>query len=483
MPIGATPFVTVGTSRENTLQVKGDHVSRSHTVFFQTTDGWDMYDLGSTNGTFVNGERVYFAHVVDSDEITLGRSFVIEGRQLTTALRKNERGNISGEFLRIGKAEQNDLILSDPHVSRYHAFIRKTDVGFFVYDAGSTNGLFLNGVRINNTQFTKTDLLGFGRSEQRSGNDLIQAFGPVDTPRNRTESKSQRSRKTKWFKAQLERFKHEQNVQLEELENRHSRNWRRLVGGVLVGVIGMGLIFSVLLTFRPDMRVLLEKKRSAIVMVICEESLGDNFSETSAEELELYASRGSSIGSQGTGFIYKNGSRYVVITNRHVVEPLLEAQRTGRTGRAYVLTQGRKQVFDVKLDRVHTDQDLAALTFLDAKPNGPILELEADWSSVEDGDVVGCISFPLGFRGQVSTEHLKADLTTGHVTNKFPEIIKYNLESAPGASGGPIFNSEGKVIAINRGQSKDQEGNTYQSMNWGVPARYVAEMLKQPSSE
>jgi DNA-binding NtrC family response regulator len=50
--------------------------------------------------------------------------------------------------IRLGSAPDNDVILSDPTVSRCHAEIRITPTGLMVRDLGSTNGTFCNDVRV-----------------------------------------------------------------------------------------------------------------------------------------------------------------------------------------------------------------------------------------------------------------------------------------------------------------------------------------------
>lgn len=53
-------------------------ISRRHSELRVTTDGprfvTTIRDLGSTNGTFVNGERITTARLVEGDRITVGRS-------------------------------------------------------------------------------------------------------------------------------------------------------------------------------------------------------------------------------------------------------------------------------------------------------------------------------------------------------------------------------------------------------------------------
>lgn len=50
--------ITVGRLGENTISIDAPTVSRHHARLVRTRDGWAVEDLDSTNGTFVNGERL-----------------------------------------------------------------------------------------------------------------------------------------------------------------------------------------------------------------------------------------------------------------------------------------------------------------------------------------------------------------------------------------------------------------------------------------
>jgi FHA domain-containing protein len=66
--------VTVGTLESNDVVVDADGVSRVHAVFERFGDTWCVRDLGSRNGTFVNGGRIIGERALHSgDEILLGQ--------------------------------------------------------------------------------------------------------------------------------------------------------------------------------------------------------------------------------------------------------------------------------------------------------------------------------------------------------------------------------------------------------------------------
>ncbi len=49
---------------------------------------------------------------------------------------------------RIGRAEDNDIVVPDGSVSSYHGEITLTDSGIHIHDRGSTNGTHVNGQRV-----------------------------------------------------------------------------------------------------------------------------------------------------------------------------------------------------------------------------------------------------------------------------------------------------------------------------------------------
>lgn len=51
--------------------------------------------------------------------------------------------------IQVGTASDNQLILSDPKVSRHHLEFRVQDQGYLLLDLGSTNGTYLGGARIH----------------------------------------------------------------------------------------------------------------------------------------------------------------------------------------------------------------------------------------------------------------------------------------------------------------------------------------------
>jgi len=75
-----TPRVVLGRSREAGVRIDDANVSRSHAEVARDGDGYWVVDLRSTNGTFLNEERVERAPLHDGDRITVGSTEVVFGR-------------------------------------------------------------------------------------------------------------------------------------------------------------------------------------------------------------------------------------------------------------------------------------------------------------------------------------------------------------------------------------------------------------------
>ncbi|HET9097089.1 MAG TPA: FhaA domain-containing protein, partial [Candidatus Baltobacteraceae bacterium] len=66
---------------------------------------------------------------------------------------------------RVGRSRESDIFLVDPSVSRMHAMLEPQDDHLIVRDAGSTNGTFVNGVRVQLRAVRAGDRVAFGKTE------------------------------------------------------------------------------------------------------------------------------------------------------------------------------------------------------------------------------------------------------------------------------------------------------------------------------
>jgi hypothetical protein len=71
------PVTVIGRGSDADIIVEDTGVSRRHVEIRLTPDGPVATDLGSTNGTFVEGHRITNALLVDGNTITVGRTDVV----------------------------------------------------------------------------------------------------------------------------------------------------------------------------------------------------------------------------------------------------------------------------------------------------------------------------------------------------------------------------------------------------------------------
>jgi hypothetical protein len=72
------------------------------------------------------------------------------------------RNVLSGSRVVVGRSREADIVLQDPNVSRRHAELRRDDDGWQIVDLGSTNGIKVNGRRVDNQPLSPGDEITIG---------------------------------------------------------------------------------------------------------------------------------------------------------------------------------------------------------------------------------------------------------------------------------------------------------------------------------
>jgi ABC-type multidrug transport system ATPase subunit len=180
----------VGRDPAADIQVDDARVSWRHGVLRTDDNGWIFEDLGSTNGTFVNGRRVRRAGIEGELIFRLGNAE--SGMELACSVppAMDQRTGVDRDptsiiqvrsrRLRIGRAPDNDIVLPDLIVSRYHAELREAAGGRHeIVDLGGHNGTFVNGRRVSSAVLKESDIVGIGRATFRLVGNELREF--VDT--------------------------------------------------------------------------------------------------------------------------------------------------------------------------------------------------------------------------------------------------------------------------------------------------------------
>jgi len=216
----------------------------------------------------------------------------------------------------------------------------------------------------------------------------------------------------------------------------------------------------------------------------------------------------------GTGFVVEEG---VVATNKHVVQPwandpvmqILQAQGQGFTARLDSLVAffpAIKEPFELKVAGTSVRYDVALCKFEQGNAALPVLPMTGEDSRTIVGEPVVLLGFPTGVDGllQRIDESEKTEIlrlhrrsvtdvaqglaerglvrpltTTGTISDALPGKIVHSAQTTEGGSGSPIFDRQGRVIAINSAiLTTIDGGQSFGGSNFGVPVRVALEMLQ-----
>ncbi len=190
-------------------------MSSTHCQIQNINSVYHIFDMNSTNGTFVNKIRIVKSRLNTNDEITIGKTtfrFAIEEdakvRHLNTVFKSNatapskSNSSIVDTLIEKGVQKKNNYILAlwikyangttevvdlpqrqvylgratsfgqfenDVEISRKHLLVKINDLGeVFIEDQGSTNGTMLNSAKIKGmNRVQPTDLIRLGGIEIR----------------------------------------------------------------------------------------------------------------------------------------------------------------------------------------------------------------------------------------------------------------------------------------------------------------------------
>ncbi len=252
----------MGRDPQGDISVDDARVSWRHATIRWNGGSWQVEDLGSTNGTFVGGQRVNEAQIGPGTAVNLGNAtdgprlgFTAAGADQSSAAQPapavasvasapaaqqyqatawpgtpvaqpaaapaapvaqpapqqpsafpqqagwngrppqgapggqqpySDRSPTTfhqfsaGRVMRIGRALENELVVSDLQVSRLHAeFHAHPDGRMEIVDLGSHNGTYVNGQPVNRHLIGPNDIVGVGHSTFRLVGDRLEEF--VDT--------------------------------------------------------------------------------------------------------------------------------------------------------------------------------------------------------------------------------------------------------------------------------------------------------------
>ena len=175
--------LNIGRDDGNDVVLEDDRVSGFHAAIIREGEAFELVDLGSTNGTLINGKPIHGRYSLKAWDIisfaglevevidTEGRRPTLVQVALTDQVINNyqQQGNkqeqpalklVSDHGARcpqqlslsrsvtIGRTPDNDITLPESTISSQHARLEVSATCVEVIDSGSTNGTWVNGQRV-----------------------------------------------------------------------------------------------------------------------------------------------------------------------------------------------------------------------------------------------------------------------------------------------------------------------------------------------
>lgn len=194
---------TLGRAEENPVGLFGDPlVQQRHAVIERRGADYVIKNLAVQDGTFVNGNRIESVDLHDGDRINIGGyelKFHLRGtsaparQQASLAADAVNPAHVAarlaganakvdgpslidtsgqtypvrdGAVTRVGRALDNEIVVSHSSISRHHASIENSNGAFVVRDLNSQNGTFVGNRRVTEpTRVSNGDTVRFGDAQ------------------------------------------------------------------------------------------------------------------------------------------------------------------------------------------------------------------------------------------------------------------------------------------------------------------------------
>ncbi|MEO8200821.1 MAG: trypsin-like peptidase domain-containing protein [Gemmatimonadota bacterium] len=444
------PFVQVGRHPHCDLRFDPDRdldVSSRHATISLQSDLFTLRDLGSTNGTFVNGKRVTSDHVLaDGDEIQFGK----QGPKVTVRINRDQRPGPSG------KPEPEKAAATPPQPKPSDHSIRRTP-------PGATTTRIKVEVARQTEKLRRTTIVLLGLLVILAGAYLWQSV---------TAAKRIERERTDLLRLADSLTVAYQSMQVNVTSLQGALDSAQAETARLRARIGEGGDAAALRALRTQLQAA-EHRQQSISAAASLDAAAINKANQDAVAVVVVEFADSSVRT-GSGFAVRSDANGAfLVTNRHVV--------TGQDGsapvRIGVIFNGSRQNFKADLVSLHPNGDVdLALIRATIRGGTPTVRSLAT-TDPETGDPVATIGYPLGLDmtmgGDWQQVGVSASLNTGTMSKVLPNQLVITGYGAAGMSGSPIFDRGGNVVGIVFGGQRDSNGRVV----LGVPVRFVNELL------
>lgn len=168
------PSLKIGRDNTNDVVINEPRVSRNHAIItILDNDEYEVKDLGSSNGTYVNGQKVTQQIIYPGDKLQVASSMVdwqaafqrLSSVKVESTIQEEPFDKIK-KTITVGSADDNDVVIKNEYISNHHAKISLLKNGnYYLQDLESSNGSFVNGAKAITKNFSKTDIVKIANAD------------------------------------------------------------------------------------------------------------------------------------------------------------------------------------------------------------------------------------------------------------------------------------------------------------------------------
>lgn len=245
---------SIGHADSCSLVIKDSSIAETHAKILHQGDSYQLKDLGSQGGSFVNGQRVNQKNIACGDLVRLGNvelevidpiaeqgseahrywSLIADSSWLSG--QEFPLGGIPNAVISLGRGAQCDIVFPGTHLSRRHAEITISPTYLTIRDLNSANGTFVNDEKVELSKVYAGDRI---RLDVYS----FRVFGPgIHLPRSATSTPKILSDSSTRVADEIKQWKSKPTSpgNREEINLYKRQNTQLLLAGVVIlGFLGM----------------------------------------------------------------------------------------------------------------------------------------------------------------------------------------------------------------------------------------------------
>ncbi len=452
------PYIAIGRHPASDLRFDADKeldVSSRHAALLKRGDRWYLRDLGSRNGTLVNGHKVTKdVKLDDTDQIRLGvNGPTIEFRLVQdsipdSVLTLGSTGE-SGPRPSVGSAPAG----SPADLTRTRGSGRSTTQHIRAEVQRQTQGLrALTGVLFGVLVVVVAAFILVNRRQAHQREEAALAMqARIDSVLAASEVAVQSLKgQVAGLANALQRSQSEIQRLNRDLASARASGDDQQVEALRARITtATDALRNQQVAAQVDYSSIYQDNQDAVAMIYVEFAPGEVF----------------------TGTAFAISADGVMITNRHVVAGPDGTRKATKVGIKFA---DSAQLFPARVLAIGQGKAAdVAVVKVDIRGGNPVVKSFGSAGSARPGDPVAVIGFPLGVdlpsdqRG--NRQVARTSLTAGTVSKVLSDLVQVDGYGAEGSSGSPIFDRAGNVVAVLYGGQPGTGGRIV----FGVPVSYA----------